>query len=91
VFDVKNGFANFDNCLSKCRCKVGETVQYTCATGFAISSPTTTCQADHTWSVMPSCIEGPVTTYNHLKNVKALRKHSLHGEKSGFNKAVHQW
>jgi len=42
---------------------------------------------------MPSCIEGPVTTKNHLKNVKALRKHSLHGEKSslGFIKAVHQW
>ena len=57
---VENGFTIGNICFNDARFPVGTKLRYTCESGFTISSPTTTCQADHTWSSTPLCIEGNV-------------------------------
>ena len=58
VIDVKHGLYNTGSCLSESRCQVGKTLEYTCESGFTVSSPTTTCLEDHTWSASPMCTKG---------------------------------
>ena len=55
---VENGLSNSSNCVEQDKCSVGTTLQYTCGSGFSVSSPTTTCLADHTWSGKPACSKG---------------------------------
>jgi len=53
--DVQNGFIDYTECSLEKRCTVGTLLKYACEPGYAVSSPNTTCQNDHTWSVTPIC------------------------------------
>ena len=61
ALQVEHGYSRNVDCPSDSRCPVGNTLRYTCESGFTISSPSTTCQDDHTWSRTPLCIESNVT------------------------------
>ena len=58
VVHVENGLSDFSNCVEQDKCFVGTPLQFTCASGYSVSSPTTTCRADHTWSGTPVCSKG---------------------------------
>ena len=58
VQTIDKGQSNSSACFSSDKCPVGTTLQYSCTSGFLISSPTTKCLEDHTWSNTPACVKG---------------------------------
>ena len=58
VLKIDDGFGDVSACLTPQHCKLNTTLQYVCKPGFAASFATTTCLADHNWSVKPSCEKG---------------------------------
>jgi len=63
VLIIDKGQSNYSACFSSDKCPVGTTLQYSCEPGFLISSPTTKCLEDHTWSNAPVCVKGDKRVY----------------------------
>jgi len=71
VTQVDNGLSDTSNCLTPDRCLVNTTIHYMCDAGYVVSSPTTTCMANHTWSPLLTCAKG---TLNNVYLVRFVLK-----------------
>ena len=58
VSTIDKSHSNSSGCFTSDKCPFGTILQYSCESGFILSSPTTKCLEDHTWSNAPKCERG---------------------------------
>jgi len=58
VKQIDNGLGDTSNCRMPDMCLVNTTIHYKCDTGYVVSFPRTTCMANHTWNLLPTCMKG---------------------------------
>ena len=80
---IVNTRSNSSNCITSEKCPVGTTLQYSCESGFVLSSPTTKCLDDHTWTNAPTCVKGDKRYYNWCFSIQlliiSLNNNNTHG------------
>jgi len=69
VLSVTNARVNTSECLTNDRCPVGTLLEYVCSEGYIISSPTTACLDNSSWSHQPECIEQKGTLISNILGV----------------------
>ena len=69
MLSVTNARVNTSECLTNDHCPVGTVLEYVCSEGYTISSPTTVCLSDHSWSHQPACIEQKGTLISNILGV----------------------